>query len=489
MAERSKLSGSAGSLRIIVVLAGCAVAVALGASAAWRMSGSGRTTAASIPPRPDLSESPGELRNRIARCEWRARYGLGASSALGRLGELYQANGFYPEASQCYRGLLTLDPGNPLWPHFLAVITMGGYGDADTALPLMRRVIELAPDYVPARIQMADTLLKTSQVTAARAIYSTALARDLKNPYALMGLARCDLAEGNWTGARGRLEEAAVAHPEFSLAWTLMASIDEHLGNVDAEAEDEARVKAGVNYRDCPDAWADALMADCYSPYQLRTAAATASTAGDAAMALPLLARAIALAPDDAPTHRQLGNLLRQLKRYSNARSELEQCVAIDPDTSDNWIDLINLLKEMGDGGAAERALIDGLTNCPDSPNLHFERGKQLKAAGHYEEALADFRVALHFQPSEPNNYIETALVLFHLGQISEGADELKAGLMADPVNPALLTSLAFYSITNGDEAGAREWLRQARADRKVTRDSLKTLAGQYRDKFGREPW
>jgi len=364
-----------------------------------------------------------------------------------------------------------------------------GYGEMDEALPLLLRVVALAPDYVPARIRLADALLKSNQWTAAKQAYSEALTRDPENPYALLGLARCDLQDGNWTGARGQLDSVVASHPEFSLAWTLMAAIDSHFGNGDAEADDEARVKGGVNYRDCPDPWTDELMAGCYNAYQLRTVAATDSTAGDSRDALPLLDRALALSPDDAPTHRQYGNLLRQLKRYGDARAHLEQCVALDPDTSDNWIDLINLLRDMGDAPAAERALIDGIARCPDSPNLHYERGKQLKAAGHFEEALADFRLALRVQPSEANNYMEAASVYFHLGRIAEGVEELKAGLMVDPVNPGLLTGLTLYSIQYGDEAEAREWVGRARDDRKVARDQLRSLEDQFRNRFGHNPY
>lgn len=463
------------------------VGLAAAATALWRLTEPGRSVAAAVPLRPDLGDLPREFERRVARCEFRARFGLAGTSALGELGGLYQANGFYDQAARCYRALLKADPGNPRWPHLLAGI-LTGYGEMDAAFPLLRQVTALAPGYVPARIRLADALLKSNQHEAARVAYAAALTLDSTNPYALMGLARCDLNDGNWKAARGHLDAVVASHPEFSLAWTLMAAIDGHYGNSDAEADDEARVKGGVNYRDCPDPWSDELMGDCYNAYQLRTAAATASTAGDSAGAIPLLDRALALSPDDAPTHRQYGNLLRQLKRYPEARSHLEQCVALDPDTSDNWIDLINLLREMGDGGAAERALIDGLGHCPDSPNLHYERGKQLKAAGHFEEALADFRLALRVQPSEPNNYMEAASVYFHLGRMDEGVDELKAGLMVDPVNPGLLTSLAFYSIRFGSEAEAVAGIVRARAERKVPRDSLKALDAQFRERFGHDP-
>jgi hypothetical protein len=59
---------------------------------------------------------------------------------------------------------------------------------------------------------------------------------------------------------------------------------------------------------------------------------------------------------------------------------------------------------------------------------------------------------------------------------------------MVDPVNPGLLTSLAFYSIRFGSEAEAVAGIVRARAERKVPRDSLKALDSQFRERFGHDP-
>jgi Flp pilus assembly protein TadD len=275
----------------------------------------------------------------------------------------------------------------------------------------------------------------------------------------------------------------------FSVAWTIQAGIDGNFGNQEAADYDEERVKIGANFRDCPDTWTNELWPYCYSSYQLRTAAAVASGAGDSNYALPLLRRAVQLGPGEAWNHRQLGELLRDLKQFPEARTEMEACVALDPNTSDNWIDLLNLVKSMGDRDAAEQVLADGLTHCPDSANLHYERGKQLRLAGHLEEALADFQLAQKYQPEEPNNYIESAVIYFRLGRLESAAEELKAGIRIDPVNPALQTSLAFYCIKVGDEAGARDWLNRARANAKIPPERLNILLGQFQDRFGYAPW
>jgi Flp pilus assembly protein TadD len=132
---------------------------------------------------------------------------------------------------------------------------------------------------------------------------------------------------------------------------------------------------------------------------------------------------------------------------------------------------------------------MDGLVHCPDSANLHYERGKQLRLAGHLDEALADFHLAQRYQPEEPNNYLEAAVIYFHLGRLDDAAGELRAGIRIDPVNPALQTSLAFFSIKVGDESGARGWLDKAHDNPKVPPERLNILVNQFQRRFGYPPW
>lgn len=466
----------------------CATGLAAAWIGYWRVSDDGRIAVASIPPRPDLHAFPAELPARIGRSEFRVRLGIAPVAALRTLSRLYQVNGFLDSAARTYRGLIRIEPGDPRWPHFLGGI-LSDYGDVDSALPLLRKTVELAPEYLPSRIRLSDALLKSNQLTAAAAGYREALGRSPGNSYALFGLARCSQASGDWASAHDYLARVTDADPTFSAAWALEAQVDEHFGNEAAAAYDEERMKAGLTFRDCPDPWTDDLWPDCYSPYLLRTSASVASSAGNRAFALPLLRRAVALGPGEAWSHRQLGELLRDMKQFPEARTEFEACVALDPGTSDNWIELFNLLREVGDRDAAQRVLTEGLVRCPDSANLHYERGKQLRLAGHLEEALADFHLAQRYQPEEPNNYLESAVIYFRLGEFDDAAGELRAGIKIDPVNPALQTSLAFFSIKTGDESGAREWLEKARANPRVPPERLNILVNQFQGRFGYPPW
>jgi Flp pilus assembly protein TadD len=453
----------------------------------WRSTQERALRVASIPPRPDLKALPVELQQRVARCERDARNGPNPMVALGELIRLYHANGFLAEASQGYRGLLRLDARNPQWPHLLANI-LAGFGQSDEAIPLFQRTLALAPAYVPARLRLGDVQLKSNNIAAADDAYSAVLKQEPDNLYALLGLARCDIAADRWTEARGHLRKAISQNPDIGSVWTLYATVSEKLGDEREAKMALTAVKGTRRFREPPDPWVDALILECYDPYRISVAAAVASAAGDMQKARNLFERAVSLAPEDASLHQQLGMLLYQVRKDSEARTQLERAVALAPEESDNWVYLIAVLNAVGDGAAAERALAAGLARCPKSPSLHSELGRRLKAAGRFEEALAAFAESRRLGPAEPAPYIERALIFFRLNRDQEAVAELRGALNVEPEYPFALSALARYAISTGDETGAAEWLARARRQSRVPPADLEDLAQEFQRRFGRAP-
>mgnify|MGYP005859221749 CR=1 FL=1 len=162
----------------VCLIGGVAITAAVVAGLYWAgQVRQGRLLAESVPARPDLAGWPVELVQRVDAAE--ARLAAGSDPrALGALGSLYCANGFLSEAAQCYQGLVELEADEPRWPHRLAHI-LAGYGRVAEAIPLWRRTLDLAPDYMPARLRLGDALLKDNQTDEAAAVYAAALALEL----------------------------------------------------------------------------------------------------------------------------------------------------------------------------------------------------------------------------------------------------------------------------------------------------------------------
>jgi tetratricopeptide (TPR) repeat protein len=471
---------------------GAAAAIAAGLALAggwiWRVGELRRAVVAALPAVPDLAGGSAELKSRLDDAERRARSGWRPVEALRELTRLYHANGFYAEAMQAYAKLLEVDATDPRWPHLQAGL-LSGYGRLDEALPLLRRAMTLAPDYLPAHVRLGDALLKINRPAEAAQIYQAVLARDPDNLYAQLGLARLDMDAERWDAARDRLQRLVTAHPGFGSAWFLLATVDENRGDQAQAKADRERVGLNGRFREMPDPWTDELMEDCYDVYRLRVVAGAAAGAGETDTARRWLERALVLAPTDATAERQLGNLLAKADQLAEARRHLERAAALAPADADNWNYLIALLNTLGDDRAAEQALVTGLANCPQSPGLHFERGRRLAAAGRVGEAVVELQTARRLRPEAANAYVELAMLDFRRGLIDEGVAEMRGALAVEPGQPLALVALARYEIDQGDAAASLDLIRRVRQQPKVKPDDVNGLERAYREKFGRLPW
>jgi predicted Zn-dependent protease len=471
----------------VLLIAVALVVLAAGGAWWWSAAQARDSVTVILPPRPDKAGSAEELRARLDDAEQRARGLWRPIEGLADLARLYHANEFADEADQCERGLMQLDPTNPLWP-YLQAHTLGGYGYLDEALSLLQRTIELAPDYVPARVRLGDAFLKRNEIERAAAVYGDALARDPFNGYGSIGLARTELAAGRGAAARDRLLQLVAAQPTFVPGWGLLVNVDEQLGDAAAAETHRARARDAGRPREMPDPWIDELMSYCYDSYRLAVAASAADPANNQARARQLLERAVSIAPNDDLPHRLLGNLLSDLGELSGARIYLERATVIAPKEPDNWSYLVRVLKAMGDVGAASRAVDVGLEHCPQSAVLRLERGRRFAAAGQFDRALSEFEQSRRLRPEDSSAYIEIAQTHFSQNRLEAGIAELRRADGVEPNHPVVVVLLARYAISTGDQRAALEWIRRGRAQPKVLPQDLARVIAEYKAEFGQEP-
>ena len=452
----------------------------------WRTRERRAVAEASIPPQPGLSDKPAELSQRIRECEQRIKAGSDALGALTELSQLYHANGLYAEAGQCYRGLLRIDSSNPRWSHRFATI-VAGYGELNDAVGLWRRTVALAKDYTPAWIHLADSLLKLNQSAEASNLYKTVLKREPDNPYALLGLARIDMDAGRWKDARERLE-SAVAKSDYTVGYDLLVNVCEQLGDTNRAQEILSQHKVSGAFFDIPDPWLREMYFDCYDSYQLSVVGGTADREGDRGTGLSLVERAVSLEPNNGYYHFQASTLYKELGNPSKARQELETAVKLSPALADAWESLFSLLNTLGQKEDAWRTLANGLAHCPDSPSLHFQRGRFLLAANRLEEAIPDLKKAAALRPDDASSFFALALVYSSLGRSIESHAALQDALIAEPGFPPALCTLARRSIVGGDEPNARVLMQKVKDQPRVPPQERLKLEQAFQQKFGRNP-
>ncbi len=438
--------------------------------------------AAAIPVVPDLSNWPAAMRQRVDAAE--RQLAARPLEGLAELARLYHANGFFAEAAQCYTGLEQLEPAQPRWFHLHATI-LAGYGDTAPALPRWERAVALAPDYIPVRLRLADVYLKRNDFAAAAKEYRTILADKPDEPYATLGVARCEFEAGRWEQARVLLEPL-VARTNYQLGYDLIVTVYERLGMEGPARAIRGRMRESGAYRDPVDPWVDDLADNCYDVYRLSLASGAAQRNNDIPLAMRRIEQALALAPDQATVHFQRANLHLDTKAYGKARQGYEKCTVLKPDFADGWARLAYVCELVGDRPAAERALAEGLRNCPNSPGLHLQKARWLVRDKRAEEALPEFRESIRLRPNEADAYLGLATALIGLGRNAEGIAAVDQALVAEPEHPGALGIRAFDAIVSGNELAARQWLQRVKNQPRVAAADMARLNAAFQQQFGR---
>lgn len=473
----------ASQIRRAVLIAAVVMAASAAAIAWWRRSEArSAVVARSIPAQPELDGWPPELRERVTRATASAH--AGHIAALGELSVLYHANGFLEAASAAYHALETLEPNEPRWWHRHAVI-LAGYGELETARNHAARAVTLAPEYAPARVRLADVLLKQNRFEEAAAAYKQ-VCQQGTYPHALLGLARIDVERGRWTDARTKLERV-VAQTNFNLGYDLIVTVYEKLGLGAEAAKVRGRTKASGAYREMADPWVDELIDFCFDAYRLSLAAGASQRTGDGSTALRRLRRAVALAPDDVSVRFQLAQTLVEQIDLTAALRELQQCTVAAPSFADAWAHLAALRDRADDRNAAERVVTEGLIHNPESPGLHLMRARFHRQAGRTSAAAESYRRSLQLRPNEAEPYVELATLLLQNGGTSEALASLHQAVEVEPDFPDAISLLTLTAIATHDEATARRWLEQVQAQPRMPAAQVVKLLAAYRAQFGRE--
>ena len=148
------------------------------------------------------------------------------------------------------------------------------------------------------------------------------------------------------------------------------------------------------------------------------------------------IAKVLSQTPNDALAHELLGAVLNQTGRSEQGIPELERALALDPNlaTAHGDIGLAKILVgHPEETGAQEN---EALRLSPRDSFvwlwLHFA-GAAKMALGANEEAVALFRRSIETNRTTPLTHFFLAAALANLGTLEEAQSEAKAGLALDP--------------------------------------------------------
>jgi Flp pilus assembly protein TadD len=165
--------------------------------------------------------------------------------------------------------------------------------------------------------------------------------------------------------------------------------------------------------------------------------------------------RAIELDPKSATAHNNLGNALRQQGKLDEAVSEYRLAIQLDPKFAPAHSALGNVLRQQGklDEAISEHRLAIQLD--PKFAGWHNNLGNALFQQGNRDEAISEFRRAIELDPQFAGPHHNLGNVFFVEGKLDEAISEYRRAIVLDPKDAGAHNNLgnALLQQGNRDEA------------------------------------
>ena len=187
-----------------------------------------------------------------------------------------------------------------------------------------------------------------------------------------------------------------------------------------------------------------------------------------------LLCEAVALKPNSAAAHNNLGNIRKAQGRLSDAVESFGRALSLKPDYPE-------ALVNRSSAGLALGRFAEALADCdaalklvPGSPEARLGRGLALKELKRLPESLAAFDAVLAVRPQDAETLSNKANVLLDLGRPDEAVVALRNAVRLKPSAPGLHFNLGNATLALGEAVAALDHY-----------DRVIDLAPRYAEAYG----
>ena len=155
--------------------------------------------------------------------------------------------------------------------------------------------------------------------------------------------------------------------------------------------------------------------------------------------------KAVALVPNDAEAHSNLGITLQDLGRLEEAEASYRQAIALKPDYAEAHYNLGNALKDLGRLEDAEASYRQAIALKPDYAEAHSNLGLTLKELGRFGEALKAVVASIKMKPTAEAKKIFVTISMYIAPKSWDTAlSEMVISALVDPWDrPSNVTGFA----------------------------------------------
>ncbi len=426
----------------------------------------GLTLAQPIPPLPQiaLDSYPASTREALSPFYKEAVARPSDAAAVGALARALQAWEQWSAAHEAYARAQALAPADFDW-HYLDAVVLQRLARHAEAADRLQQGLRIRPDYLPARIRLAEALLESGERERSRPLFEALRSHALSEPAAELGLGRLDAAEGRHDAAVQHLERAVALFPDWGAAYYALALSYRALGRRDeAQHALERHAQYGPRWPAPEDPVLAAVMA-------LRDDAQTSlnrglklAEAGDLAGAIAAHESALARDPSMAQAHANLISLYGRTRNWTKAEEHYRAVVALGFNLADAHYDYGVLLGLQEQWEAAAAAYRQALAVNPHHSRAWHNLGLVLEGQRELEPAADAYRHALEREPTFRLARFNLGRMLIALGRNGDAIAELeKLVEPRDSEAPRYLFALATAHVRAGHHDEGLKWATDAK--------------------------
>ena len=411
-----------------------------------------------------LETYPAEIRKDLERPYAEARSHPENADAVGSLGRILHAWEQWETAHEMYTKAISLAPGSFEW-HYLDACVLDRLARPQDAVAHLREALKVRPEYLPARVRLADALLSAGQLDESRSIF-TALAREPRaEPLGLFGLGRILASEGKHEEAVQTIQRALTLFPEWGAAHYSLALSLRALGRRnEAEQALQRHVQYGTRWPAVDDPVLAAVAnVRTDSTARFRRARHLADD-GDVSGAIAEFEAALDDDRSLALAHSSLVKLYGRTGNWAKAEEHYRAAVALGSGLAELHYDYGVLLALQQKWDEAREAYGRAIAINPNYPEAHNNLGQLLERNRQFDAALEEYRRAVSNRPTFRLARFNAGRMLIALGRLDDAITELQKTIEPrDGDAPRYLFALSTAYVRAGRKEEGIRWATDAR--------------------------
>ncbi len=415
-------------------------------------------------PQVDLTEFPPVVREQIQQAYDAARANPSDANVSGKLGMLLDVYKRRESAAIWYKRANQLDPAAFRWLYYLGSL-QSTLGKRTEATATLRAALRLNPDYLPARLKLADNVLAAGDWEEAAAIYESIIRNHPDAAEAHYGIGRIRAANGDLAAAVESYRKACDLFPGYGASHYGLAQAYRKLGDISG-SEEQLKLHAANRtlVPPVPDPLRDDMRAFDRGAASLVQRGLGFQDAGRIQDAIAEHEKALELDPEFVLAHANLIILYGRTNQPQKAEEHFRAAVRLNPNHAESYYNYGVLLFDQHRYPEAEEMFQKAVEANPFHSQALHNLGVMREQRGQLDEALEFYRKAVERQPNYPLAHFSIGRILANQKKFDEAISEFLMSLSPeDESTPAYLYALSATYARAGNREEALKYGRRAR--------------------------